>query len=99
MDTPITSFEEFWPYYLSQHQDPTCRKLHFIGTALAGGCVALALLRSPGWLLLAPIVGYGLSWIGHFAFEKNRPAAFQHPLWSFLGDLRMFRLILSGQLR
>ena len=92
------TFEDFWPYYVAQHLHPVCRGLHFAGTGLAMGCVALALLSSPRWLLLAPVLGYGFSWIGHFVFERNRPAAFGNPLLSLIGDLRMFGLILTGRM-
>jgi hypothetical protein len=94
------SFEEFWPYYVSQHRNKTNRRLHFIGTTLAMGCVAI----SPWYrsaLLAAPVFGYGLAWIGHFAFEKNRPASWhsaKHFAWSFRGDLRMWRLMLTGKM-
>jgi hypothetical protein len=91
------TFEEFWPYYVSQHRDPTCRALHFVGTTLAMGLVAAAPVMPPA-LLAAPVVGYGLSWIGHFAFERNKPASWhsaQHLWWSFRGDLRMWRFIAT----
>ncbi len=93
-----TTFEEFWPHYVSQHRDPVNRKLHFVGTTLAFGCVAISPLV-PAALLAAPVVGYSLAWIGHFAFEKNRPASWasaRHFAWSFRGDLRMWRLIATG---
>lgn len=92
------TFEEFWPYYVSQHQDPTCRRLHFVGTTLAMGCLAVAPFAPPA-LLAAPVVGYGLAWIGHFAFEKNRPATWggaRAALWSLRGDLRMWRHMVAG---
>ena len=92
------SFEEFWPYYVSQHRDPTCRRLHFVGTSLAMGCIAIAPV-APGALLAAPVLGYGLAWIGHFAYEKNRPATWgggKAILWSLRGDLRMWRYMLRG---
>ena len=98
MDTAPESFEEFWPYYVSQHQDPTCRKLHFIGTSIALGCVAIAPLY-PQALLVAPVAGYGLAWIGHFVFEKNKPASWggvKQLAWSLRGDLRMWRLMATG---
>ena len=90
----FASFEEFWPYYLSQHADPTCRKLHITGTAIALGMLAASPLLPP-LALLAPMVGYGFSWVGHFYFERNQPAAFRNPLWSLRGDLRMLRLALK----
>jgi hypothetical protein len=93
----LQSFEEFWPFYVSQHLNPTGRKLHFVGTTLALGCLAMAPLR-PGALLLAPVVGYGFAWVGHALFEKNRPATFTYPLWSLRGDLRMWRLMVAGKM-
>jgi hypothetical protein len=92
------SFEEFWPYYVSQHQNRTCRQLHFVGTTIAMGCVAIAPWY-PAALLAAPVAGYGLAWIGHFAFEKNKPASWggaKAALWSLRGDLRMWRRMLEG---
>jgi hypothetical protein len=95
-DTPPASFEEFWPYYVSQHLDPTCRRLHFVGTTIAMGCLAAAPFYPPA-ALAAPIAGYGLAWIGHFVFEKNRPASWggaKFAYWSLRGDLRMWRHML-----
>jgi hypothetical protein len=92
------SFEEFWPYYVSQHRDPTCRKLHFVGTTLAMGCLAAAPFYPPA-ALAAPVAGYGFAWIGHFVFEKNRPASWgglRAAAWSLRGDLRMWRYMLTG---
>ncbi len=92
------SFEDFWPYYVSQHQDPTCRKLHFIGTTIAMGCLAAAPLN-PWLALAAPIAGYGFAWVGHFAFEKNKPASWGGAkafAWSLRGDLRMWLRTVQG---
>lgn len=98
-DVPApATFEEFWPYYVSQHLDPTCRKLHFVGTSLALGCVAIAPLV-PSALLAAPVFGYGFAWVGHFAFEKNRPASWnsaKHFAWSLRGDFRMWGKMIAG---
>ena len=97
-DTPPESFEEFWPYYVSQHQNRTCRQLHFVGTSIALGCVAVAPFYPPA-LIAAPIAGYGLAWIGHFAFEKNKPASWggvKQFAWSLRGDLRMWRHMAMG---
>ncbi len=92
--TPMRSFEEFWPYYVSQHLDPVNRALHFAGTTLALLALAAALASTtPLWLLVIPVAGYGPAWIGHFFFERNRPATFRHPLWSLRGDFRMYALI------
>lgn len=96
----FASFREFYPYYLSEHANPTCRRLHFVGSSLVIGCV-LMLLRTgePAWLAWALLCGYGFAWVGHFFFEKNRPATFRHPLWSFMGDWVMYKDILTGKIR
>jgi len=92
------SFREFYPFYLSEHRNRTCRRLHFVGTLLVLATVAVALLaRDARWLWLAPLFGYGFAWIGHYAFEKNRPATFKHPLYSFIGDWVMFADVLRGR--
>ncbi len=94
------TFREFYPYYLSEHADRTCRRLHFIGTALviATAAYALATTRYEA-LILLPLIGYGFAWVGHFFFEKNRPATFKYPLYSLMGDFVMFRDILVGKIR
>jgi hypothetical protein len=71
----------------------TNRALHFLGTSLALAAFAAALTLTPWWLLAAPLAGYGPAWVGHFCFEKNKPATFRHPLWSLRGDLRMYLLL------
>jgi hypothetical protein len=98
MDTHFSSFAGFWPYYVAQHLHPTNRALHFIGTSGVLICFAAGFMFSPLWFLVMPIAGYGFAWIGHFAFEKNRPATFVHPLWSLRGDFRMYRLMWMGQM-
>ena len=92
------TFEEFWPYYVGEHRRPVTRTLHFVGTHLALLCVVLSAVVSPWMLAAAPVLGYGLAWIGHFFFEKNRPATFTYPLWSLRGDLRMLRLTWAGRM-
>ncbi|WP_449434364.1 Mpo1-like protein [Pseudomonas putida] len=89
------SFAEFYPYYLGEHSNPTCRRLHFVGTSLVIALLAYA-IGSGKWLLLlaVPLCGYGFAWVGHFFFEKNRPATFTYPLYSLIGDFAMFRDIL-----
>jgi hypothetical protein len=94
-----TTFEAFWPFYVQEHKNPLNRRLHFIGTSLALGCVAnAALRRKPRWLLLAPLAGYFFAWIGHFLVEKNRPATFKYPLESLRGDFKMFGLMATGRM-
>jgi len=95
----LRTFEEFWPFYVSQHRRPSTRALHFAGTTMVlGALLAAVALRSWWWLLAAPVLGYGPAWVGHFFFEKNRPATFTYPLWSLRGDNRMWRLMLLGRM-
>ena len=93
------SFGAFWPYYLMAHRDKRCRALHFVGStgALVGLVLAIALLN-PFWILAGLAFAYAMAWTGHFAIERNRPATFGNPLWSFIGDVRMYLLWLSGNL-
>ena len=93
------SFAEFYPYYLGEHSNPICRRLHFVGTSLVIALLAF-IIGSGKWLLLLalPVFGYGFAWVGHFFFEKNRPATFTHPLYSLIGDFVMFRDILLGKI-
>jgi len=93
------SFAEFYPYYLGEHSNPTCRRLHFVGTSLVIALLAYT-IGSGKWLLLlaVPLFGYGFAWVGHFFFEKNRPATFTYPFYSLMGDFAMFRDILLGKI-
>lgn len=93
----MKTFEEFWPFYVREHSQKLTRQLHFVGTTLALGCAAGALLTRRRWLLLlAPVAGYGPAWISHFFVEKNRPATFQHPLWSLKADFVMWLKTIDG---
>jgi hypothetical protein len=92
------SFSDFYPYYLQEHANATCRILHFIGSWLVLGVIGLSIYSSNAALLwLIPIIGYGFAWVGHFFFEKNKPATFKHPFYSLLGDWVMFKDILVGK--
>jgi hypothetical protein len=94
-----SSFAEFYPFYLNEHGNRSCRRMHFIGSSLVIVVIALALLSGQlRWLWLAPVAGYGFAWIGHYVFEKNRPATFRHPLYSLLGDWVMYGQMLRGKI-
>ena len=102
MNSPprFNSFAEFYPYYLGEHSNPVCRRLHFVGTSLVIALLAYALASANGWLLLVvPVAGYGFAWAGHFFFEKNRPATFTYPFYSLLGDFALYRDMLLGKVR
>ena len=92
------TFRDFYPFYLTEHRRSGTRRLHFAGTCL----VLLTLVVAVGsgrWrlLLLMPVFGYSLAWVGHFFVERNRPATFQYPLYSLAGDFRMFADMLRGR--
>ena len=92
-------FAEFYPHYLAEHANTTCRRLHFVGTSLGLAAVIVAFATLNFWWLLAGLVaGYGCAWIGHFFFERNRPATFRHPVYSFAGDWVMWRDMLTGRM-
>lgn len=94
------SFSDFYPFYLSEHANRTCRRLHFAGTSLGLVCLALAVATQSAWWILAGlVVGYAFAWVGHFFFEKNRPATFTYPFYSFLGDWAMWKDILTGKIK
>lgn len=94
------SFREFYPFYLSEHSNRVCRRLHFVGSLSALACLAAAVISGNGWWLLGmPLAGYGFAWVGHFAFEHNRPATFSHPFYSLAGDWVMFWQMLTGRIR
>lgn len=96
----FSGFKEFYPYYLSEHRDPNCRRMHFIGTLLVIVTASYALFSGQLRLLwLLPLFGYGFAWIGHFVFEKNRPATFSHPFYSLAADFVMFGQMLTGRVR
>jgi hypothetical protein len=96
----FNSFAEFYPYYLSEHQNMTCRRLHFVGSSLILFLIAYVVLTQQ-WVLLwlLPILGYGFAWAGHFFFEHNKPATFKYPFYSLLGDWVMYKDMLLGNVK
>jgi len=93
-------FADFYPFYLTEHNNRTCRRLHFAGSSL--GLVCLGMLIATGnwwWLPVGLLCGYLFAWIGHFGFEKNRPASFKQPLYSFMGDWVMYSQIWTGKIK
>jgi len=99
MTKKYDSFEQFYPFYLAEHANVTCRRLHFMGSTLALILVAGAIYSGNYlWLLAAVIQGYAWAWVGHFFFEKNKPATFQYPLYSFIGDWVMYKDMAIGKI-
>jgi len=94
-----SSFAEFYPFYLGEHARRATRRLHFLGSALSLLCIAMLVRTGNFWWLGAGLVaGYGFAWIAHLAVEKNRPATFKYPLYSFMGDWMMFWQMLTGKI-
>jgi hypothetical protein len=91
----IQSFEEFWPFYVGEHASPLNRAFHFIGSSASLACAAGVLLGHFFLVPVALVIGYGFAWLGHFVVEKNRPAAFTYPIWSFYADWIMWFKILT----
>ncbi len=94
------NFKEFYPFYLTQHSNQTCRRLHVIGSILVI-FFALCFIHTfkIKFLILIPLCGYGFAWIGHAFFEKNKPATFQYPLFSLMGDFVMLKDVVTGKIK
>lgn len=96
----FTRFADFYPFYLSEHSNLVCRRLHFVGSTLVLVClVQLVRTGDLSWVLYGLLCGYGFAWVGHFFFEKNRPATFKYPLYSFIGDWVMYADIWRGRVK
>ena len=96
----FASFADFYPFYLGEHSNRTCRRWHFVGSSLALVCLTLLLTTGElQYLLYGLLCGYGCAWIGHFVFEKNRPATFKYPFYSFVGDWVMYKDMWAGKIK
>jgi hypothetical protein len=96
----FTSFAEFYPYYLQEHSNAVCRRLHYVGSILILVMLAYVLMTQQWlWLISLPFIGYGFAWVGHFVFEKNRPATFDYPLYSLMGDWVMLKDAFTGRIK
>lgn len=99
MEKKYQTLKQFYPYYLTEHQNKTCQILHFIGTSIIIGLFISAIVTL-NWQYFAaiPLAGYGFAWVGHFFFEHNKPATFTYPLFSLASDFIMFWHILTFQI-
>jgi hypothetical protein len=99
MDREYGGFAEFWPFYVAEHSRPATRWVHFAGTTLGLICLVFFLATlNWRWLLAGLVAGYAFAWVSHFFIERNRPATFRYPLWSFIGDWKMWALMLTGKM-
>lgn len=99
MSNRFQSFAEFWPFYVCEHSRAETRLIHFIGTLTIIPLFILAIAFNPWFFFLIPISAYGFAWFSHFFIEKNRPATFTYPLWSLLGDFKMFWLMCQRKMK
>jgi hypothetical protein len=100
MSKKYNNFTEFYPFYLSQHANSICRRFHFLGSCFTLLLIAYAITKNELILLwFMPVIGYGFAWVGHFIFEKNRPATFTYPIYSLIGDWVMFKDMLIGKVK
>jgi hypothetical protein len=99
MKKTITTYAEFWPFYLQEHSLPSTRWIHFVGTCIAALNIVLAVVYlAPLYLLYAMLSCYAFAWVSHFFVEKNRPATFTYPVWSFFSDWKMWAFMATGKL-
>lgn len=99
MTTNPTSYAEFWDFYVYEHSRPLTRVLHLLGTSLGVGLLIFFVTRGQWYFFpVFFIVGYGFAWFAHFVVEKNRPASFRFPFWSFISDFKMIGFMLTGQM-
>lgn len=99
MKREFATYDDFFAFYVQQHRAPANRLMHAVGTFLGVSIMAGALFTGhPWWAFLWIPVAYGFAWTGHFLIEKNKPATFGYPLWSFISDFRMLGLMLTGRL-
>jgi len=98
-DARLGTYSEFWDFYVREHSKPVTRALHFLGTTL--GLALLVYFVAVGLWYFFPIfavIGYAFAWFAHFVVEKNKPATFKYPFWSFISDFKMIGYILAGRL-
>lgn len=95
----IETYREFWDFYVLEHSRPLTRGLHFAGTTL-GLALLVYFIATGRWYFFPvfPLAGYAFAWFAHFVVEKNRPATFKYPLWSFISDFKMIGFILTGRM-
>ena len=94
------TISEYYKYYLTLHEHPKCKLLHFIGQ-LVTIVFSVWVLYNWCWYLIPiiPFIIYPFAWSGHYFFENNEPAAFHNPIKAKISDWIMYKDILLGRLR
>ncbi len=99
MNRAPSNYVEFWDFYVQEHSQPLTRVLHFIGTSL--GIVLLVWFIARGtwyYFPLCLVSGYGFAWVSHFFVERNKPASWTYPGWSFISDYKMMWYMMTGRM-
>lgn len=98
MEQRFKRFEDFYPHYLNEHKKAGTRRTHFLGTSVFIGLFLYAIISGWYWgILLGAASAYGMAWVGHYFIEKNKPATFKYPVWSLLGDFKLYFELISGK--
>lgn len=96
---PIKNYSEFYRFYLTEHRSMMSRRLHATGSSVGIYFFSKAIRqRKPKYFVYGLVSGYACAWVGHFVFEKNKPASFKQPFYSFISDWRMLSDIVRGNL-
>lgn len=96
---PIQNYSDFYRFYLTEHRNIMSRRLHATGSSIGLYFFAKAFRKKQAkYLAYGLVSGYACAWVGHFVFEKNKPASFKQPLYSFISDWRMLTDVLRGNL-
>jgi hypothetical protein len=99
MTTNPQTYSEFWGFYVAEHSQPMTRLLHFVGTSLGIALLVFFIARGRWYFFPAFfVVGYAFAWFAHFVVEKNKPASFRFPLWSFISDFKMMWYMVTGRM-
>jgi len=100
MPKELQSYSEFWDFYVGEHSKPFTRLLHLVGTSLGIALLVFFVVRGQWYFFpLFFVVGYAFAWFAHFVVEKNRPATFKYPFWSFISDFKMIWFMITGRMR
>lgn len=99
MTRKAQNYSEFWDFYVAEHSRPLTRLLHFVGTSIGIAFLIYFVARGQWYFFPAFfIIGYAFAWFAHFAVEKNRPASFRYPFWSFISDFKMMWYMVTGRM-
>ncbi|RJE69348.1 hypothetical protein AMS70_18145 [Acinetobacter sp. JS678] len=98
-ELPIKNYQEFYRFYLTEHRNIMSRRLHVVGSSIGIYFFSKAIRKKQAkYVLYGLVAGYANAWVGHFVFEKNKPASFKQPFYSFISDWRMLSDVARGRL-